>query len=89
MKDTHVFHRDRVVLDETAWSAKNHDAAIRCVNDDIVSDNAVGTTEADTVSPLLECINTARANIVVLNGDARAGEWAFGYVKARPGARVV
>jgi len=76
-------------LDETARRAKYNDAAVRSINDDIVSDNAVGTTEADTVRPFLECINAARADIIVLNGDARAGEWAFGDVKARPGARVI
>ena len=76
-------------MDETAWSAKDNDAAVRSINDDVISDNAVGTAKADTVGPLLEGINAARADIIVLNGDARASEWALGDVKARPGARVV
>ena len=75
---------DRVVLDKTAGRAKDNDATVRRVRDHIVSDEAVGTTETDTVSPLLERIGAARANVVVLNGDASASECAFGDVKARP-----
>jgi len=82
-------NRDRVVLDEAARSAKNNDAAVRSVRDDIISNGAVGTTETDTVSPLLEYVRAARADIVFLNGDARACEWAFGDVKTRPRARVI
>ena len=80
---------DRVVLDETAWRAEDNDATVGRVRDDIVSDDAVGTTEADTVSPLLESIRAARADIVVLDDDARAGEWTFGDMKTRPRAGVV
>lgn len=84
MKDTHILDRDRVVLDETSRRAEDNDAAVGRVRNDIVSDDAIGTAETDTVSPLLERIGTARANIVVLNDDARAGECTFGDVKARP-----
>lgn len=89
MGDTHVFHRDCVVLDETARRAKDNDATIRSVTDDIISDDAVGTTETDTISPLLERINATRADIVVLDDDTRAGEWTFGDVETRPRAGVV
>ena len=82
-------NRDRVVLDEAARRAKDNDAAVRSVRDDIVSNDAVGATETDTVSPLLEHVRTARTDIVVLNGDARAGEWTFGDVKTRPRAGVI
>jgi len=89
MKDTYLVHRDRVGRDDTARRTRDNDATIRGVKDDIVSNNATGATEADTVSPLLERINAARADIIVLNDDTRAGEWAFGNVKTRPRAGVV
>ena len=87
-KDTHVLHGDSVVLDETARRTEDNDTTICRVTDDIVSDDAIGTTETDAVSPLLEQVGTARANIVVLNDCARARECTLGDVKARPGAGV-
>lgn len=75
---------DRIVLDETARRAEDNDAAVGRVRDDVVSDNAVSTAEADTVSPLLERIRAARSDIVVLDDNARAGEWTFGDVETRP-----
>jgi len=76
-------------MDKTARSAEDNDATVGSVRDGIVLDNAVGTTETDTVSPLLEHVGAARANVVVLNGDASASEWAFGDVKTRPRAGVI
>ena len=89
MKDTHVFHGDCIVIDETALRARDNDATARSVDDVVVYDVTVGTAEADTVSPLLELVRAARADIIVLNVDARAGEWTSGDVKTRPRARVV
>ena len=84
IKDTHVLHCYRVILYEAARSAKYNDAAVSGISDDIVSGDAVGTAEADTVSPLLERVSAARTDIVVLNGDASASECTFGDVKAGP-----
>lgn len=89
MKDTHVLHNDRIVLDETARRAEYDDTTVSRVGDGIVSDDAVGTTETDTVGPFLEHVRTTRANIVVLNGGAGAGECAFSDVKTRPGAGII
>jgi hypothetical protein len=88
MNDTDVLDDDRVVLDETSRSPKDDDATVRRVRDDVVSDDAIGTTETDAVSPLLERVRTARADIIVLNDGASASEWPFRDVKARPRAGV-
>ena len=82
-------HNDRVVLDETARSAEDDDTAVRRVRYHIIPDDAVGTTETDAVGPLLERVGTTRANIVILNDCARAGERSFCEVKARPRAGVI
>ena len=88
MKETHVLNRDRVVLDKTARRAKDNDATVRGVRDDIVSDKAVGTTETDTIGPLLERIRATRTDIVVLNDDTRTGECTLGDVKTGPRAGI-
>lgn len=80
--------RDGVILDETAWCTEDNNATIGSIRDGVISDQAIRTAETDAVSPLLEDITAARADIVVLNGDARAGEWTFGDVKTRPGAGI-
>ena len=82
--DAHILGYDRVVLDDTARRAKDNDATVRRVRDHIVSDEAVGTTETDAVSPLLELIGAAGADVVELNGNIRATECAFCDVEAGP-----
>lgn len=74
---------------QTARRTHDGDATVHSIHDDIVSDNAVSATEANTVSPLLERINTARADIVVLNDEIGTGERTFGDVKAGPRAWVI
>ena len=76
-------------MHETARRARDSDPSVSRVDDDVISDNAVGATETDSVSPFLERIRATRADIVVLNGSSIAGEWAFGEVKARPRARII
>ena len=88
-KNTYILDRDRVILDETTRRAEDNDAAVGRVRDYVVSNDAVGATETDAVSPLLEHIRAARANVVVLNDDTSAGEWTFGDVKARPRTGIV
>ena len=79
---------DGVVLDETARGAKEDDATVGRVRDDIVSDDAVGAAETDTVSPFLERIRAAWTNVVVLDDHAGTGERSFGNVETRPRAGV-
>lgn len=81
--------RDGVILDDTAWCAEDNNATVGRIRDGVISDYAVGTAKTDAVSPLLEGITAAGADIVVLNGDASAGEWTFGDMKTRPGAGIV
>lgn len=88
MKGTHVLHDDRVILDETTRSAEDDNTTVGGVRYDIVSDDAVGTTETDAVGPLLERVRAARADVVVLDYDAGAVEWTFCNVETRPGAGV-
>ena len=85
---THVLHDDRVVLDETAWSAKDDNTTVSWVRNHIVSDDAVGTAETDPISPLLESVGAAWTNIIVLNDCARACERSFGEVEAGPPAGI-
>lgn len=80
---------DRVVLDETSRSAEDNDATVCGVRDGVVSDDAVGATETDTVGPLLERVGTTRTDIVVLNDGAGAREWPFGDVKTRPRPGII
>jgi hypothetical protein len=54
----------------------------------IVTNNGVAAANADTISPLKSFIMPARANVVVLNGDAVASKAAIGNVEARPTTRV-
>ena len=81
-------NNDRVILDETSRRAEEDDATVRRVRDYVVSDDAVGTTETDTVSPFLECVGAAWTDVVILDDHAGAGERPFGDVKTRPGAGV-
>ena len=79
---------DRVVLDKTSRSTEENDPTVRWVRNGIVSDDAVGTTETNAISPFLERVGTAWADIVVLNDDARTCERSLRDVKARPRAWV-
>jgi len=86
---SHLFHRDYVVKDLTARRARDNDATARSVDDPVIVDQAIGTTEADTVSPLLESIRAARTDIVADQAHVRTGEWTSTDVKTRPRARVI
>lgn len=81
-------HNDRVVLDEAAGRAEEDNPTVRRIGDGVVSDDAVGTTETDTVSPFLERVRATWTDVVVLNNYARAGERPFGDVQTRPRAGI-
>lgn len=72
VRTTYVEHPNGIVLDNGPRGAKDDNPTIRRALNPVIPHNTIPAGDTDTVSPLLKCINTTRAEVVVLNDDTVA-----------------